>query len=200
MKIKSWTPSYVLNRLRLFIEQKRFPEEPWLTKKAIQFLDNFLKKSDKGLEFGMGRSTLWFSKRVASLVSYETDKNWFEKTNKLLKEKNIKNVKTVCVEENELNKNLKIKNIKNNSLDFILVDNKGDRLSPVIISIPLLKKGGILIIDNINWYMPSKDTGTIDSVKNTMKEWTKVEKTLSVWRRFYTSNGVFDTAIYIKPN
>ena len=76
------------------------------------------------------------------------------------------------------------------------------RAQCVLQSLPLLKNGGILVIDNVNRYLPSRsiapnsrsiEAGPID------EEWQQVLDQISTWRYFWTSNGVSDTAVYFKP-
>lgn len=79
---RHWTPRYVKNRIGVFYYQKIQPDQSWLTRSANEILNSWLTKSDIGLEFGSGRSTLWFAKRMAYLTSVEHDPVWgraFEK-------------------------------------------------------------------------------------------------------------------------
>jgi predicted O-methyltransferase YrrM len=52
-----------------------------------------LVNGGKGLEFGSGRSTLYFSKRLDELYSIEHHQEWYEKVNNMLKSKGINNTK-----------------------------------------------------------------------------------------------------------
>ena len=67
---------------------------------------------------------------------------------------------------------------------------------------PKIKPGGILIIDNINWHLPSqsKAPGTRPAELGPATiTWAEVWQELAGWRRIWTSNGVWDTAIFFKP-
>ena len=46
----------------------------------------------KALEFGSGRSTLWFSSLVGSLTSIEYDAGWYEQAKQRLRDANATNV------------------------------------------------------------------------------------------------------------
>ncbi len=72
-------PRYVVDRIKLGIDQRRHPDNPWLTSMSVDVLNQMLSKTDIGLEFGSGRSTLWFVERLAKLYSVESNENWFEK-------------------------------------------------------------------------------------------------------------------------
>lgn len=52
---------------------------PWYTYPSIAFLDGKVKPELAIFEFGSGNSTLWWSSRVARVVSLEHDKEWYEK-------------------------------------------------------------------------------------------------------------------------
>jgi putative heme iron utilization protein len=53
------------------IDEFLHPNWPWLTKEAILLLERLLRPDDIGLEFGSGRSTIWFAERVEKLISIE---------------------------------------------------------------------------------------------------------------------------------
>lgn len=54
---------------------------PWWTFHAIDEVEEFLRKNpdSKVFEWGSGASTLWLSKRAATVVSVEYDSEWYEK-------------------------------------------------------------------------------------------------------------------------
>ena len=49
-----------------------------LDAQAISILASVLRPSDNGLEYGSGRSTVWFARRTTSLISVETSRLWFD--------------------------------------------------------------------------------------------------------------------------
>ena len=55
---------------------------PWVPFNAMEYMDKILNKESKVFEFGIGGSTIFFSKRVGELISVEHDKDWFERTKK----------------------------------------------------------------------------------------------------------------------
>ena len=61
-----------------------YNNDPWLTPAANKILSNILKKNFTGFEFGSGKSTIWFSKRIKHITSLETSKIWFNKVLKIL--------------------------------------------------------------------------------------------------------------------
>ena len=86
-------------------------------------------------------------------------------------------------------------------LDFILVDGKlRDKCS--LKGMQLLKEGGFLIIDNINRYVPNKSQspdslGYLDKCATT--DWEEFYNLTIGWQKIWTSDGITDTAIYLKP-
>jgi predicted O-methyltransferase YrrM len=170
------TPRYICNRVRDLLYQRTHPTDPWLTPAAIGMLSTLLHPADRGAEFGSGRSTLWFAARVAALTSVETNTQGHEKVTNQLKERGV-------------------------SLDFALMDGYYRDYAAKFI-MPKVKPGGILILDNINWHLPSqsKAPGTRTAeLGPATSTWAEIGQELAGWRRIWTSNGVWDTAIFFKP-
>ena len=65
-----------------------------------------------------------------------------------------------------------------------------------------IRPGGILVIDNINWYLPSDSISPNSRAKTktpASEEWTHFVDYVENWRLIWTSNGFWDTAIWFKP-
>lgn len=118
---------------------------PWLVEESISFLDSYLTEHPeaKVLEFGSGASTIWIAKRTPNLISVEHNAMWHG---------NIKNK----ILRLGLHADLILaprpyydicKQFPNDNFDLILVDGR-NRKGCILYSIPLLKKGGILMLDN----------------------------------------------------
>jgi len=82
--IKHWTPRYVYDRLAVLIDERKNPDHPWLTADMVRILETWLKPTDVGLEFGSGRSTIWFANRLKKLTSVEHNKEWYRKVSDML--------------------------------------------------------------------------------------------------------------------
>lgn len=201
------TPRYVYNRVRDLVYQRAHPADPWLTPAAIDLLGTLLRPADRGAEFGSGRSTLWFAARVASLTSVEHDARWYEGVTAQLKDQGIGNVEYILVPEGQPTEYgdgpyaRKALEFPDASLDFALVDGYyRDYCAKFIM--PKVKPGGILVIDNINWSLPceSKAPGTRPAGLGPVTSvWGEISAELAGWRTIWTSNGVWDTAIFFKP-
>jgi predicted O-methyltransferase YrrM len=206
--IRHWSPRYLWNRGKEKLYRNGHRGEPWLAPEVIRFLETYLKSSDIGLEFGSGGSTVWFAERVKHLTSVEHNQEWYARIKRRLEEKNVTNAvylfapKTVGDASGANSDYVKVtETIPAASLDFVLVDGTY-RSQCVLRSLPLLKSGGMLIIDNVNKYLPSKSiapnsrslaAGAADA------DWNQVHHLLKSWRYFWSGNGVSDTAIYFKP-
>jgi hypothetical protein len=69
----------------------RYGDIPWLTQEANSILLGTLRPWMKGFEWGSGKSTLFFSKRVSFLVSIEHDYYWYRLVRSWLDREHINN-------------------------------------------------------------------------------------------------------------
>jgi hypothetical protein len=141
--------------------QSRFeranPDAPWFVPEAIHYIENELRPEFRGFEWGCGRSTLWFARRVAHITSIEGRRGWFEDVTCQITSKNLGDRVTlrlaeVTTEYNFIRSEIDryagaIDEIADASLDFIVVDGhfREDCIKRVAAK---LKSGGLLIIDN----------------------------------------------------
>jgi predicted O-methyltransferase YrrM len=202
---KHWTFRYIFNRTKNYFFEKKNKDLPWLTPDSIKLLRGLIQKSDIGLEYGSGRSTAWLAKRCKFLTSYEDNKKWYAKVRFELDKLAIKNTEYFFKES--LTRPAKnsdyvttIYSFENDSLDFILIDGNHRGLLARE-AIKKVKLGGLLIIDNIERSLPYK-TWSPHSIygkpEKLTKTWSEFERQISTWRKIMTSNGVTDTAIFIK--
>lgn len=201
------TPRYVYHRVRQLLYERAHPDAPWLTPAAIDLLSTLLRPTDRGVEFGCGRSTLWFATRVATLTSVEHDSRWHQAVTARLTERGAGNVDCILAPDDlpaERGAESAYARIAlgfpDASLDFALVDGRyRDHTTKLIL--PKIKPGGMLIIDNVNWYLPcaskapNSRTRALGPATDT---WAGVWDQLGAWRTIWTSSGVWDTAIFIR--
>lgn len=57
---------------------------PWYVKPVLELLDSMDLKDKIVYEFGIGDSSLWWSKRCKRLYGVESDFGWFDKINKMI--------------------------------------------------------------------------------------------------------------------
>jgi predicted O-methyltransferase YrrM len=191
---KHWTPRYILNRINVYYFEKKNPDLPWLTSGSISLIDNLIKKSDKMIEFGSGRSTAWFAKRVDELTSVETDQFWYEKVKIDLKA--YKNTNLIFLDGDIEFRNL-ISTIDDNSIDISLIDGAYRDLCANLL-IDKMKSGGVMIIDNANWFLFNPNTFSPNSLKDhseMLDDWNIFYKKTLSNRRIWTTSGISDTLI-----
>jgi predicted O-methyltransferase YrrM len=202
------TPRYVYHRVREMRYQRSHPDAPWLTPAAIRLLGGLLRPTDRGAEFGSGRSTVWFASRVAALTSVEHDNEWHATVSARLKERGLDNVEYIlALEDQPMERGgdsayaRTALGFADDSLDFALVDGHYRDYSAKFI-LPKLRPGGMLIIDNVNWYLPCESKAPNSRTAQTgpaTKVWTEVWQQLRAWPTIWTSSGVWDTAIFLRP-
>ncbi len=205
--------NFVYSALRKSIFELKHPFYPWITIEMVNILENVLKKSDVGFEFGSGYSTIWFAKNTAKITSIEHDDGWFKKVTFMLKKQNLEHKSKVIeisgVDEIKMtgvdNYIRPIYEIKDCSLDYCFIDGIF-RDSCLVVAIPKLKHGGILIMDNVDNYFPKNKTSISVRYKRdnrskliSRSNMKQVNKILSGWRCIWTSSAVQDTALWIKP-
>ena len=202
------TPRYVYNRARQLAYERAHPDDPWLTPAAIGLLRSLLRPSDRGAEFGSGRSTLWFARRVATLTSVEHDARWHQAVSARLKAQGLGNVDYILAPEDQPIERggdsayaRVALGFPDDSLDFALIDGHYRDYSAKFI-LPKIRPGGMLIIDNANWCLPCRSAAPnsrTDALGPATPAWAEVAEELSGWRSIWTSSGVWDTAIFIRP-
>lgn len=205
--IAHWTPRYVLASGRVLYDQMVRPEDPWLTREAIGLLERLVRPTDVVLEFGAGRSTRWLARRVAKMISVEDNEAWHQRVKAWLESDGLDNAELLHhpgdLPESEGAKSQyvsMIDDIADESLDMVLIDGIY-RNHCAVASVPKVKPGGLVVIDNANWFLPSathsptsrrQNDGPVDAV------WQEFVDISQDWRHIWTSNGVWDTLILFK--
>lgn len=193
------TLRYALDRAREMYFRTGHHGAPWLVPASIPIIECWLRKSDVALEFGAGRSTVWFARRVGRLISIESDPYWYRKVGKSLRTSSCTNVDLrLCTTGSYVEE--VIASAGHQTVDFVLVDG-GDRAQATLLAMRVLRPGGLLVIDNANRYMPSRSRAPLGSVSPgpPSAEWASVSLRLAAWRRIWLSSGVTDTALFFCP-
>jgi hypothetical protein len=203
---RHWTPRYIKNRLTDFYYEKTHPSQPWLTRTANEILDSYLKKTDVGLEFGSGRSTLWIAKRIAHLTSVEDNDAWAANVLKMLTQAGLANVDyrffPIDSSDARASKYVKVADeFADTSLDFCLVDGTLREYCTLKV-VDKIRPGGLLVIDDVQRYLPSTSFSPSSRSLTAGADgpiWQEVERRIADWRRIWTSSGTRDTALFFKP-
>lgn len=148
-------------------------ELPWLTFPVIDFLNGWLKKEHRVLEYGGGSSSIYFARRAGEVVTVEHHAGWFANISKVISGKGLTNWKGQLFPSEEgtphgsdiadpshyvsddvesKGKNYRayamaIAQFPDAYFDVVLVDGRS-RPSCMQHSIPKIKRGGLLILDN----------------------------------------------------
>jgi len=182
-----------------------FSNRPWTSPASILFFDKVLNDKMIGLEYGSGRSTVYFARKLRHLVSIEHYEGWYIKVKEMLKNKNIDNVDYVLLpkenspynkkdldiylnEHNELESKKifekyynKVNEYPDDYFDFVLIDGRS-RVRCGLNAINKLKSGGIFVLDN-----------------SERERYLPLHKSLNSWPMVNTTNGFTNTTIWIKP-
>ena len=144
----------------------RLSSEPWITAGAVAFLDEFLARQPDAhaLEFGSGGSTIWFSRRVGKLVSFEHDPRWARAVRKALSD--IPNVDLRLYKRPYFDH---IAEFTDNSFDLVLVDGR-DRVECARLARRVVRPGGVMMIDDTN-----RIDGRYSDLPALMADWKRLD-------------------------
>jgi predicted O-methyltransferase YrrM len=174
----------------------------------VEILEDRLKPTDVGLEWGSGRSTLWFARRVSHLTSIEHNDRWYKRIKNLLSDKGLDNVDLLYAPleskgESQPNYVRAAAELPKAGLGFVLVDGRlRDQCTEL--AMRLIKPGGMLIIDDAARYIQHQyccpQSVMAQNVPPTPL-WAKIVRELETLgaRSIWTSDGVTATAFYIVP-
>lgn len=203
---RHWTPGYLFHRVVEKVYRWTNPDAPWLTPQANELLNSWIRDTDSGLEFGSGRSTVWFARRCGKLTSVEHNPDWYQAVTKRLNEQQLINVDyhlfpRIDDADSRSSQYVKVaERFGSGELDFVLVDGIY-RDACVAAVLDKIRRDGILIIDNVHLYFPS-DSRSPNAIKvgepPASDLWRQALDQLGNWRRIWTSNHVSDTAIFIR--
>ena len=79
------------------------PDKPWMHQSEINLIIAFLDTEHDMLEWGCGGSTILFSQYVANYTSIEHNKEWYSQVTAKVKNRNLSNVTTNWVPNNNPN-------------------------------------------------------------------------------------------------
>jgi predicted O-methyltransferase YrrM len=180
---------------------------PWLTRDACRWLEEWLCPSHVGVEWGSGRSTLWFAERVGRLTSIEHVPSWHARVKSQLENRGVRNVDYHLALLEAIGDHGAARYVEigargpTESLDFALVDGTLRDLCTQA-AMRRLRPGGLLVIDNAERYIPhgSHSPSALHPTKaGASALWSELNGTLASWPCTWTSNGIWDTALFTKP-
>lgn len=189
-------------------------EQPWITFFVIDLFKKVINSDTKVFEYGGGGSTLFFVNRAKEVVTVEHDPDWFRVLQKIVADKKITNWSGNFISPDKKLQQSKlspsapkdyfssdvsfsnntfktyasfIDSYTDNYFDIVLVDGRA-RPSCAWHSVPKLKKGGLLIIDNSD-----RDYYFFAIADTLKKEFELVynNRGLSPYVDFFTQTGVW---------
>jgi hypothetical protein len=200
-------PRYVRDSLAVRTAALRPDRRPWITRDALDLLDELLLPSDRGIEWGSGGTTAWFAERIEHLTSVEGSPHWHDGLRAQLDSAHVANVDLRLVSFDELGHDTPqhrsayvgaAPELTSGSLDLAFVDGEY-RDECALRAIELLRPGGLLVIDNIETYLPSTTRSPWSVPAPATPRWQQLAERTAGWRRIWTTNGVWDTAIWFVP-
>lgn len=204
---RHWTPRYVFDRLHLAYNQRRHPDLPWWPEEFTALFDDLLCPTDVCLEWGSGRSTAWLGARVGSLLSIEHNGEWFTKVQADLAAQSgdVATLRLLSPEPNDRPEESPyvrvIDEFEDGSLDVCLVDGV-NRAACATVALPKIAKGGFIVVDDAHRYIdhPTRSPHSPYGKRDYPPEWAGFAAEIASWRRIWTTDGVTDTAMWIRPD
>lgn len=200
-------PRYLFDRARWYFYERRYPDRPWINRHAIDLLETMLRGDVDGLEWGSGRSTQWFGKRLRRLTSIENDPAWYETVKRQLAERGVSNVDYLLLKGSQddpapdSSEYVRIcDRFADASLGFVLIDGwLREQCAKAVV--PKVAAGGAIVLDNANWYIdwPTRTPRSRYRRGPANGHWAEFQRMVEGWRFTWTSDGVSDAAIWVKP-
>lgn len=116
---------------------------PWITYPAISFLEQRVASEATVFEYGCGNSTLWWAKRVRSVISYEHDKRWYDRMKRLVPP----NVELRYIELEYDGEYARAASQYKGAFDVIVIDGR-DRVNCAKNALGALNAHGVIVWDN----------------------------------------------------
>jgi predicted O-methyltransferase YrrM len=206
-RIAHWTPRYVLDRLQVAAHHRRHRHQPWLTRQSVRLIDKLLRPGDRGLEWGAGRSSLWLAARLSHLLTIEDDPVWATRIARQACAQGIDgrlDIRLLSCSGDASSPYVRVvDSLDTASIDVCLIDGRL-REHCFLGVLPKLRRGALLILDNSNWYLPhdpvSRAPGSRTRASGPSSPyWAAAAAEVADWRVLWTTDGVCDTSIWIKP-
>lgn len=198
--ISHWTPSYVKSRTRQVFYELCHHHSHWLCPDALRFLADWLEPTDVGFQWGSGDGTLWLARRVRQFTCVEHDPARAHEVQARLRAEGLDERVTYhleshgnAMESTDAAYVRMIDSVTDYALDFCLVGGPLP-LACCLASILKLKCGGLLILENADCYLSHEG-----ELAATQTAWDDITWHLAPWRQIWTTNGLTETAIFIKP-
>ena len=152
---------------------------PHINMTAFKFVEKIITPETVMLETGAGSSTVWFAERVKSIISFETNRDWYHLVYHILAEKELKNVDLRFDPTYPTQGPTKIKG----PFDLAFIDGRGRVLSLIRIA-PHIKQGGYIVLDDAQRWEYSYAKPYFKEAGWKVQDFIMPEKAMvTVWRR-----------------
>ena len=173
---------------------------------AVEILSDMLRSTDRCLEWGSGRSTLWLDQRSASVVSVEHEPDWCYRVRNQLAARagDPESVRLLTIEPQDTPTASPyvrvVDGFGDGELDVCFVDGE-HRAACAIASIPKLTSGGLLVVDDAQGFLdhPSHCARSREGQGHLDADWERFAELVRDWRLVWTGDGYSDAAIWVKP-
>jgi predicted O-methyltransferase YrrM len=201
-----WTSQYIRDRILQKLYFRRNPDVPWLSPQANHLLATLLRPTDIGVEFGSGRSTAWFARRIQQLVSIEHDPTWYGIVREDIARASLHNVEYVLAsiredEDPATSEYVRVADrFADRTLDFVLVDGMA-RDQCALALLPKVAPGGLMVVDDIHGFLDFETTAPYARWRRgpANDAWARFASEVSGWRWIVAAQGIKDTGIWIRP-
>lgn len=198
-----WTPRYVTDRLREKLWIRIHPHAPWLTPASVDLLESLLTPRDTVFEWGAGRSTIWFAERTQSVLSIEANPEWHARVQQGIAP--YPTATCVLIECDAGSDPAVIdsycsapETIGSGRFDVVLIDGQfRDRCA--LRSVDLIAPGGLLVVDDVQRFLPSTSRAPSAVSDYASNRWKKFAQRVEGWHLDWLGSGVTDTAIWTRP-
>jgi hypothetical protein len=120
---------------------------PWLPYRVVDRLQRSISKDSRAFEFGGGGSTVWFSSRVAQIVTAEHDEEWFRDLRSVLGETENVTLLYRRPDDDYADYVASIRAFPDDHFDVVVVDGR-ERVRCFTESWSKVKRGGLLVLDD----------------------------------------------------
>ncbi len=137
--------------------ERLHPEAPWFVPDSIAFIEGVLSPSFTAFEWGAGRSTLWFARRIRRVISVEGRREWHDEVQQQIRKEELTDKVDLRLAEVTTEFAFKpeeveryagaIDPVPDHSLDLVVVDGHF-RAACLERCLGKIREGGFLVIDN----------------------------------------------------
>ena len=122
---------------------------PWMTYPFLNYLEKLDLTGKTIFEWGSGGSTLYFSRRGATITTVDSNKKWYD----YVAQRTPKRVNQFLATDADY---INAVGLESHQYDIIIIDGDSDtRLDCTKVALKYLEAEGIIIFDNSDWYPES---------------------------------------------